>query len=161
LLSLPSVPTTMVFVLPPQVLGKGVLSSGCNQCCVKTIVVVLWQLQHIKIKIECMLKNRMFLNIPIHSLFSFTNSCSWKKKYFFENSNFFLTNNLISVEAAKVTMVFNFVNPFYLQTLTRPRTSMVLGFWNFNINEHAVLIEELKRNPVSLSGSFIIVLQWK
>ncbi len=61
-------------------------------------------------------------------------------------------------------MVFNFVNPFihtYLQTLTRPRTSMVLGFQNFNINEPAVLIEELETNPVSLSGSFIIVLKRK
>jgi hypothetical protein len=93
----------------------------------------------------------MFLNI-----FSFTKSCSWKK-IFFENSNNFLTNNLISVKAAKVTMVFKFVNPFYgqsqpywtgavtiytyLQTLTRPRTSMAVGFGNFNINEPAVLIE--------------------
>ncbi len=111
--------TTMVFVLPPsRVLGKGVLSSGCNQCCVKTIVV-LSQLQHnvcpiinliwrfdVKKKKNVCWKNRMFLNI-----FSFTKSCSWKK-IFFENSNNFLTNNLISVKAAKVTMVFKFVNPF-------------------------------------------------
>jgi len=68
------------------------------------------------------------------------------------------------VEAAKVTMVFNFVNPFmdrakpywsgamaihtYLQTLTRPRTSMVLGFRNFNINEPAVVMEQSPHHAV-------------
>jgi hypothetical protein len=104
---------------PPQVLGKGVLSSGCNQCCVKTIVVLsqlqhnvcpiinlIWRFRVKKREKNVCWKNRMFLNI-----FSFTKSCSWKK-IFFENSNNFLTNNLISVKAAKVTMVFKFVNPF-------------------------------------------------
>jgi hypothetical protein len=54
----------------------------------------------------------MFLNICKYILYFPSQNPVLGKKIFFENSNNFLTNNLISVEAAKVTMVFNFVNPF-------------------------------------------------
>jgi hypothetical protein len=40
----------------------------------------------------------VFLNIPIHSLYSFTKKFIWK--ILFENVNIF-TNSIISVEAAK------------------------------------------------------------
>jgi hypothetical protein len=115
-------------------------------------------------KIECMLKNRMFPNtffIFLHKILFLEKSSFWKFQHFLDKIP---TNNLISVEAAKVLWYSILLTPFihtYLQTLTRPRTSMVLGFRTFNINEPAVLIEELERNPVSLSGSFIIVLKRK